>query len=45
MDVARGWCRVMGFPKMSLPLACALVMRHLDVIDASRPTRLMSAGG
>ena len=34
IDVARGWCRVMGLTPMSLFLACALVVRNLAVIDA-----------
>ena len=34
IDVARGWCRVMGLVPMSLFLACALVVRNLAVSDA-----------
>ncbi|MGH8979571.1 MAG: hypothetical protein ACRDWE_00915 [Acidimicrobiales bacterium] len=34
IDVARGWCRVMGLAPMSLLLACALVVRNLAVADA-----------
>jgi hypothetical protein len=34
IDVARGWCRVMGLVPMSLFLACALVARNLAVADA-----------
>ena len=34
IDVARGWCRVMGLTPMSLFLACALVCRNLAVADA-----------
>ncbi len=34
IDVARGWCRVMGLVPMSLFLACALVVRNLAVADA-----------
>ncbi|MDA8075496.1 MAG: hypothetical protein M0Z40_09740 [Actinomycetota bacterium] len=34
IDVARGWCRVMGLGPMSLFLACALVVRNLAVADA-----------
>ena len=34
VDVARGWCRVMGLAPMSLFLACALVVRNLAVADA-----------
>jgi len=34
IDVARGWCRVMGLAPMSLFLACALVVRNLAVLDA-----------
>lgn len=34
IDVARGWCRVMGLVSMSLFLACALVVRNLAVSDA-----------
>ncbi|MGH9300506.1 MAG: hypothetical protein ACRD0E_01345 [Acidimicrobiales bacterium] len=33
-DVARGWCRVMGLPPMSLLFACALVVRNLAMVDA-----------
>ena len=34
IDVARGWCRVMGLAPMSLFIACALVARNLAVFDA-----------
>ena len=34
IDVARGWCRVMGLVGMSLFVACALVVRNLAVADA-----------
>lgn len=34
IDVARGWCRVMGLAPMSLFVACALVVRNLAVADA-----------
>lgn len=34
IDVARGWCRVMGLVPMSVFLACALVVRNLAVADA-----------
>lgn len=34
VDVARGWCRVMGLPAMSLFVACAVVVRNLAVADA-----------
>ena len=34
IDVARGWCRVMGLTSMSLLLTCALVVRNLAVADA-----------
>ena len=34
IDVARGWCRVMGLTPMSLFLACALVVRNLAAADA-----------
>ena len=34
IDVARGWCRVMGLTPMTLFLACALVVRNLAVADA-----------
>ncbi|MGH8296391.1 MAG: hypothetical protein ACRETZ_13000 [Steroidobacteraceae bacterium] len=34
IDVARGWCRVMGLVPMSLFVACALVVRNLAVADA-----------
>jgi len=34
IDVARGWCRVMGLAPMSVFLACALVVRNLAVADA-----------
>ena len=34
VDVARGWCRVMGLVPMTLFLATAVVVRNLAVIDA-----------
>ena len=34
VDVARGWCRVMGLVPMTLFLATAIVVRNLAVIDA-----------
>ncbi|MGH8997606.1 MAG: hypothetical protein ACRDYB_16540, partial [Acidimicrobiales bacterium] len=34
IDVARGWCRVMGLAPLSLFLASALVVRNLAVADA-----------
>ena len=34
IDVARGWCRVMGLTPMSLFVACALVVRNVAVADA-----------
>ena len=34
IDVARGWCRVMGLVPMTLFLASALVVRNLAVADA-----------
>ncbi len=34
IDVARGWCRLMGLVPMSLFSACALVVRNLEVADA-----------
>lgn len=34
IDVARGWCRVMGLSPMSMFVACALVVRNLAVEDA-----------
>jgi hypothetical protein len=34
VDIARGWCRLMGLAPMSLFLACALVVRNLAVADA-----------
>ena len=34
IDVARGWCRVMGLVPMSLFVACALIVRNLAVADA-----------
>jgi hypothetical protein len=39
IDVARGWCRVMGLAPMSLLLACALVVRNLAVADAFEARR------
>jgi len=39
VDVARGWCRVMGLTQMSLFLACALVVRNLAVADAFEQRR------
>ncbi len=34
IDVARGWCRMMGLVPMSLFVACAIVVRNLAVTDA-----------
>ena len=34
VDVARGWCRLMGLVPMSLFVCCALAVRNLDVADA-----------
>jgi len=34
IDVAKGWCRVMGLVPMSLFMACALAVRNLAVADA-----------
>ena len=34
VDIARGWCRVMGLAPVTLFLACALVVRNLAVCDA-----------
>ncbi|MHB1719942.1 MAG: hypothetical protein ACYCV1_07390 [Acidimicrobiales bacterium] len=34
VDVARGWCAVMGLTSMALWLACAIVVRNLAVSDA-----------
>jgi hypothetical protein len=34
VDVARGWCRMMGLVPMTLFLACALTTRNLAVADA-----------
>jgi len=34
IDVAKGWCRLMGLVPISLFLACALVVRNLAVSDA-----------
>ncbi len=34
VDVARGWCRVMGLTPMALWLASAIVVRNLAVADA-----------
>jgi hypothetical protein len=39
IDVARGWCRVMGLAPMSLFVACALVVRNLAVADAFEERR------
>ncbi len=39
IDVARGWCKVMGLTPMSLLLACALVVRNLAVADAFEQRR------
>lgn len=39
VDVARGWCRVMGLTPMSLFVACALVVRNLAVADAFEQRR------
>ena len=49
IDVARGWCRVMGLTPMTLFLACALVVRNLAVADAfvarQEDDRRREAGG
>jgi hypothetical protein len=34
VDVARGWCRLMGRTPMALWLACAIVVRNFAVADA-----------
>jgi hypothetical protein len=34
IDVAKGWCRLMGLVPISLFLACALVVRNLALSDA-----------
>ncbi|MGH9054840.1 MAG: hypothetical protein ACRDYY_03055, partial [Acidimicrobiales bacterium] len=34
VDVARGWCRVMGLVGISLFVACGLVVRNLACTDA-----------
>jgi hypothetical protein len=34
IDVAKGWCRLMGLAPVSLFLACGLVVRNLAVSDA-----------
>jgi hypothetical protein len=34
IDVAKGWCRLMGLAPISLFLACGLVVRNLAVSDA-----------
>lgn len=34
IDVARGWCRLMGLVPLSLFLACALAVRNCHVLDA-----------
>ena len=34
IDVAKGWCRLMGLVPIALFLSCALVVRNLDVADA-----------
>jgi len=39
VDVARGWCRVMGLTPMTVFLACALVVRNLAVADAFEQRR------
>ncbi len=39
IDIARGWCRIMGLTPMSLFLACALVVRNLAVTDAFQQRR------
>jgi hypothetical protein len=39
IDVARGWCRMMGLAPMSLLLACALVVRNLALADAFEARR------
>jgi hypothetical protein len=49
IDIARGWCRVMGLVPMSLFLAGALVVRNLAVADAfgerqAEDARRMAAG-
>ena len=49
IDVARGWCRVMGLVPMSLFVACAVVVRNLAVADAfsarqAENERRMAAG-
>ena len=39
IDVARGWCRVMGLAPMSLFMVCALMVRNLAVADAFEKRR------
>jgi hypothetical protein len=39
IDIARGWCRVMGLTPISLFLATALVVRNLAVADAFQQRR------
>ena len=34
VDVAKGWCRIMGLVPIALFLTCALVVRNLAVSDA-----------
>ena len=34
IDVAKGWCRLMGLVPIALFLTCALVVRNLAVSDA-----------
>ena len=45
VDVARGWCRVMGLVPMGLFLACALAVRNLAVADAFDARRQMTSAG
>ncbi len=49
VDIARGWCRLMGLAPISLWLCCALLVRNLDVVDAfsarqAEEHRRLSAG-
>ncbi len=39
IDVARGWCRVMGLVPVSLFIACAFVVRNLAVAGRGPPAR------
>jgi hypothetical protein len=39
IDVARGWCRLMGLVPMSLFSACVLVVRNLEVADGFEARR------